>query len=49
MLWGGILLGLAQVIGAAIDPGLQFLAGHLAFFVMLMLRPKGLFPKVDHG
>lgn len=49
MLWGGILLGLAQVIGAAIDPGLQFLAGHLAFFVMLILRPKGLFPKVDHG
>ena len=48
MLWGGILLGLAQVIGAAIDPGLQFLAGHIAFFVMLMIRPKGLFPKVDH-
>ena len=48
MFWGGILLGLAQVIGAAIDPGLQFLAGHLVFFVMLMIRPKGLFPKVDH-
>ena len=49
MLWGGMLLGLAQVIGAAIDPRLQFLAGHLVFFAMLMIRPKGLFPKVDHG
>lgn len=49
MLWGGMLLGLAQVIGAAIDPRLQFLAGHLVFFAMLMIRPRGLFPKVDHG
>lgn len=48
MLWGGILLGLAQVIGAAIDPGLQFLAGHLLFFAVLMFRPQGLFPKVAH-
>ena len=45
MLWGGILLGLAQVIGAAIDPGLQFLAGHIAFFVMLMTPAQGAFPQ----
>jgi branched-chain amino acid transport system permease protein len=43
---GGILLGVAQAIGAKIDPGWQILAGHLAFLVVLALRPEGLFPKV---
>ena len=43
---GGIVLGVAQAIGAQIDPGLQILAGHLAFLAVLAVRPTGLFPKV---
>lgn len=43
---GGIILGVAQAIGAHIDPGWQLLAGHFAFLVILLLRPQGLFPKV---
>jgi branched-chain amino acid transport system permease protein len=42
---GGIILGLAQTIGAAINPEWQILAGHLAFLVVLLLRPRGLFPR----
>jgi branched-chain amino acid transport system permease protein len=45
-LLGGILLGIAQAIGAQIDPGWQTLAGHLAFLAVLAVRPEGLFPKV---
>jgi branched-chain amino acid transport system permease protein len=43
---GGILLGLAQAIGGKIDPGWQTLAGHLAFLMVLAIRPEGFFPKV---
>jgi len=43
---GGIILGVAQAIGAQINPGWQLLAGHLAFLLILALRPEGLFPKV---
>jgi branched-chain amino acid transport system permease protein len=43
---GGIMLGVAQAIGAKLDPGWQILAGHLAFLVVLAIRPQGLFPKV---
>jgi branched-chain amino acid transport system permease protein len=44
---GGIILGVAQAIGAQIDPGWQLLAGHIAFLVVLAIRPEGLFPKVQ--
>ena len=44
---GGIVLGLAQTIGAHIDPEWQILAGHLAFLVVLVLRPRGLFPRAQ--
>src|SRR5207244_7927617 len=44
---GGIMLGVAQAIGAKLDPGWQILAGHLAFLVVLAIRPQGLFPKVQ--
>jgi len=44
---GGIVLGLAQTIGARIDPEWQILAGHLAFLVVLALRPRGLFPRAQ--
>jgi branched-chain amino acid transport system permease protein len=42
---GGIVLGLAQTIGARINPEWQILSGHLAFLVVLALRPRGLFPR----
>lgn len=44
---GGIILGVAQTIGAKLDPGWQLLAGHIAFLVVLAFRPEGLFPKVQ--
>jgi branched-chain amino acid transport system permease protein len=44
---GGIILGVAQAIGAQIDPGWQVLAGHLAFLLVLAVRPQGFFPKVQ--
>jgi branched-chain amino acid transport system permease protein len=44
---GGIVLGVAQTLGALIDPGYQVLAGHLVFFLILILRPRGLFPRMD--
>ena len=43
---GGVLLGVAQAVGAEIDPGWQTLAGHLVFLLVLAVRPEGLFPKV---
>jgi len=42
---GGIILGVAQAVGAQIDPGYQILAGHVAFLVILVVRPRGLFPR----
>jgi branched-chain amino acid transport system permease protein len=45
---GGIVLGVAQAIGANIDPGWQLLAGHIAFLIILALKPSGLFAKVQH-
>jgi len=44
---GGIVLGVAQAVGAQINPGWQLLAGHLAFLAVLAVRPQGLFPKVQ--
>lgn len=42
---GGIVVGVAQTIGARINPEWQILAGHLAFLVVLILRPRGFFPR----
>jgi branched-chain amino acid transport system permease protein len=42
---GGIILGIAQSIGAQLDAKAQILAGHLAFLIVLLLRPEGLFPR----
>ena len=44
---GGVVLGVAQAIGAKIDPGWQLLAGHLAFLLVLAVRPEGFFPRVQ--
>ena len=43
---GGVILGVAQAIGAAYDPALEILAGHLAFLLVLAIRPRGLFPRL---
>lgn len=44
-LLGGMVLGIAQAIGAALNPNWQILAGHLAFLALLIVRPSGLFPR----
>ena len=42
---GGIILGLAQTVGAQFDPEWQILSGHLAFLLLLVFKPRGLFPR----
>jgi branched-chain amino acid transport system permease protein len=42
---GGIIVGVAQTLGAHINPEWQILAGHLAFLAVLIIRPRGLFPR----
>ena len=44
---GGIILGVSQNIAAKINPGWQILAGHITFLVILAIRPKGLFHRID--
>jgi branched-chain amino acid transport system permease protein len=44
---GGIVLGVAQSIGGHINLGFPIIAGHAALFVVLLIRPQGLFPKVS--
>jgi len=45
---GGILLGVAQAVGGSIHPGWQVLSGHLVFLLILAVRPRGLFPRIEH-
>ncbi|GAB4250992.1 MAG: branched-chain amino acid ABC transporter permease [Thermoleophilia bacterium] len=40
---GGMVLGVAQTIGAQLSPGWAVLAGHLVFLAVLVFRPNGLF------
>jgi len=42
---GGIVVGVAQTVGAHINPEWQLLSGHLAFLIVLVIRPRGLFPR----
>jgi branched-chain amino acid transport system permease protein len=42
---GGVVLGLAQTVGAQIDPQSGVLAGHLVFLTVLVVRPGGLMPR----
>ncbi|MCB1406505.1 MAG: branched-chain amino acid ABC transporter permease [Rhodobacteraceae bacterium] len=44
---GGVILGVAQTVGAKINPGYQILAGHIVFLLILAVRPRGLFPRID--
>jgi branched-chain amino acid transport system permease protein len=39
---GGIVLGVAQAIGAQINPSYETLAGYAVFLVVLVIRPQGL-------
>ena len=42
---GGVIIGVAQTLGAAVNPEWQILAGHVAFLVVLLFKPRGLFPR----
>jgi branched-chain amino acid transport system permease protein len=42
---GGVIIGVAQALGAAFNPEWQILSGHIAFVLVLLLRPRGLFPR----
>jgi len=42
---GGVVLGVAQAVGATLNPTWQILAGHVAFLIILIVRPSGLFPR----
>jgi branched-chain amino acid transport system permease protein len=42
---GGVILGVAQTLGARINPGYQILAGHIVFLIILTLRPQGFFQR----
>ena len=44
-LLGGITIGVAQTLGAAINPEWQILSGHVAFLIVLLFRPRGFFPR----
>jgi branched-chain amino acid transport system permease protein len=41
---GGIVIGVAQTVGAQVSIGWGELAGHLVFLAILLVRPRGLFP-----
>jgi branched-chain amino acid transport system permease protein len=42
---GGVIVGVAQTVGAQINPEWQILAGHIAFLAVLIFKPRGLFPR----
>jgi branched-chain amino acid transport system permease protein len=44
---GGIVLGVAQTVGAEWQPGWGQLVGHLVFLTVLAVRPQGLFGKAS--
>lgn len=46
---GGVIIGVAQTLGAAVNPEWQILAGHVAFLIVLLIRPRGLFPRGNDG
>ena len=43
-LLGGVVLGVAQAVGAAVDPAFGVLAGHVIFLAVLAFLPRGLLP-----
>jgi len=43
---GGVILGVSQAVGAKFSQQWQILAGHIAFILVLLVRPNGLFPRM---
>jgi branched-chain amino acid transport system permease protein len=39
------VLGVAQTVGAHIEPSAQLLVGHSVFLAVLLLRPQGFFAR----
>jgi branched-chain amino acid transport system permease protein len=44
---GGMVLGIAQTVGAQVSVGWGVLTGHLVFLAILLVRPRGLFPRPE--
>jgi branched-chain amino acid transport system permease protein len=44
---GGIVIGVAQALGAQVSIGWGELTGHLVFLAILLVRPRGLFPRAE--
>lgn len=42
---GGIIIGIAYLVGGSISPTWQQLAPHIVFLIVILVRPRGLFPK----
>jgi branched-chain amino acid transport system permease protein len=42
---GGVIIGVAQTLGASVNPEWQILSGHVAFLAVLLFKPRGLFPR----
>jgi branched-chain amino acid transport system permease protein len=42
---GSVVLGVAQLVGAAVEPAYGVLTGHLVFLLVLAFRPQGLLPR----
>jgi branched-chain amino acid transport system permease protein len=42
---GGMVLGIAQTVGAQVNPSYGILIGNLVFLAILAFRPTGLMPK----
>ncbi len=42
---GALILGIAQGVGSRVDPGWGTLVGHFLFLLVLLMRPRGLFPR----
>jgi len=43
---GGLVLGIAQTVGAQVEPAYGVLVGHLVFLAVLALKPSGLMPRM---
>jgi branched-chain amino acid transport system permease protein len=41
-LLGGVILGVAQAVGAQYNPSYEQLAGYAVFLLVLVIRPQGL-------
>lgn len=44
-LLGGLVLGVAQTVGAQVEPAYGVLVGHVVFLLVLAVKPSGLMPR----